>query len=200
MMTSKTCLSRVRRIGAFGGLLALLAAPAAAGPTGTYVRTMEGGASATERCTEAASDAGRDTSEGVAVCTAAIWEAGRNTETKAASLTNRALLYRRSGDVAAALKDCGRALALVPDHPGTAVTCSAVYINAGNPRAAIDLLEGAALPAPADQYRYYHNLALAHHDLGEYAQAYDYLQKTLAANPGFVPAIELKKQYRVTGE
>ena len=119
---------------------------------------------------------------------------------EAASLTNRALLYLSAGDAAAALEDCRRALALVPDHPGTAVTCSAVYIKAGSPRAAIDLLEGARLPAPRLRYRYYHNLALAHHDLGEYVQAYDYLLKTLEAKPGFAPALELKKQYRVVGE
>jgi tetratricopeptide (TPR) repeat protein len=75
-----------------------------------------------------------------------------------------------------------------------------VYINSGAPRAAVDLLENAPLPAPGLQYRYYHNLALAHHDLGEYALAYDYLEKTLAAKPGFAPAVELKKQYRVAGE
>ncbi|HAE27874.1 MULTISPECIES: tetratricopeptide repeat protein [Hyphomonas] len=200
MMTSTAYASRARRTALLGGLLALLVLPAMASPAGTYVRTIEGEAPVSERCAEAAAHAGRHTASGIAVCTAAIWDAGRRTKTKAASLTNRALLYRSAGDVESAVDDCRRALALVPDHPGTAVTCSAVYINSGAPRAAVDLLENAPLPAPGLQYRYYHNLALAHHDLGEYALAYDYLEKTLAAKPGFAPAVELKKQYRVAGE
>jgi tetratricopeptide (TPR) repeat protein len=200
MMTSIACVPRARRTALLGGLLALLVLPAMASPAGTYVRTIEGDAPVSERCAEAAAHAGRHTASGITVCTAAIWEAGSRTKAKAASLTNRALLYRSAGDVESALDDCRRALALVPDHPGTAVTCAAVYINSGAPRAAIDLLESAPLPAPGLQYRYYHNLALAHHDLGQYAQAYDFLQKTLEANPGFTPAIELRKQYRVAGE
>ncbi|WP_321488965.1 tetratricopeptide repeat protein [uncultured Hyphomonas sp.] len=200
MMKSKLFDARTSRLGALAGLLTLLAAPAAAGPAGTYVRTMEGGRPAAERCAAAAAHAGHAAADGIAICTKAIEAAGASVETKAASLTNRALLFRSAGDLDAALEDCGGALALVPDHPGTAVTCSAVYINAGKPDAAIGLLEGAPLPAPGVRYRYYHNLALAHHDLGQYALAYDFLQKTLETNPGFTPAIELKKQYRVAGE
>nr|WP_321441655.1 tetratricopeptide repeat protein [uncultured Hyphomonas sp.] len=200
MMTSITCVSRARRSALLGGLLALFVLPAMASPAGTYVRTIDGRDSPADRCAAAAARSGKTTPSGIAACTRAIVESGTNTKIRAASLTNRALLYRQSGALKKARADCGRALALVPDHPGTAVTCSAVYINSGAPRAAIDLLENAPLPAPGLQYRYYHNLALAHHDLGEYAQAYDYLQKTLAAKPDFLPAIELKKQYRVAEE
>ncbi|KCZ90141.1 tetratricopeptide repeat protein [Hyphomonas jannaschiana] len=200
MTMSKICNAPMRQLAAFGGLCVLLAAPATAGPAGTYVRRIDGGVPVAERCAEAAMHARRDTKAGIAACTAAIWDAGRRTDTKAASLTNRALLYRYAGDVRSALKDCSRALAMVPDHPGTAVTCAAVYINAGKPRAAVGVLEDAPLPAPGLQYRYYHNLALAHHDLGEYAQAYHYILKTLEAKPDFLPAIKLKKQYRVAGE
>ncbi len=200
MTMTHSCSPRARRTALLGGFLALFALPAMASPAGTYVRTIDGRDSPADRCAAAAAKPGKTTPSGLAACTRAIAGSGTNPEIRAASLTNRALLYRQSGALKKARADCGRALALVPDHPGTAVTCSAVYINAGAPRAAVNLLENAPLPAPGLRYRYYHNLALAHHDLGEYAQAYDYLQKTLAAKPDFLPAIELKKQYRVAEE
>lgn len=200
MMTSIACVSSACRTALLGGVLALFALPAMASPAGTYVRTIDGRDSPADRCVAAAAKPGKTTPSGIAACTRAIVVSGTNATTRAASLTNRALLYRQSGALKKAQKDCGRALALVPDHPGTAVTCSAVYITAGAPRAAIDLLESAPLPAPGLRYRYYHNLALAHHDLGEYAEAYDYLLETLAAKPGFGPAVALKKHYRLAGE
>lgn len=191
--------SDARRGAALSGLLALFVWPSFAQPAGIYSRTLDNTPPAAVQCAEAAADAGNATRTDLATCTIAIGEA-RSVKMKAASLTNRAILHRRSGAVDRAVDDCRRALDLVQDDPHTAVTCAAVYINAGQPRAAVDLLEASPLPTPGLTHKYYHNLALAHHDLGEYAEAYDYLEKTLEAKPGFAPAVALKAQYKVARE
>lgn len=198
MNTLKSIASFARILAGAGTVLSLISLPAVAQPAGTYVRSLEGGVSAARRCAEAAGQA--DLLRGVAVCTSALEAGGLDVHSRAATLTNRALLQRRAGNLTEAVADCEQALDLNSAGPSMAVTCGAVYLDAGQPQAAIDLLTGSELPTPGLRYRYYHNLALAYHDMGAYAEAYDYLNKTLEAKPGFAPAVELKAQYREVQE
>lgn len=200
MNTSFTHVSRTSAAGTLMAAALLAGLPAAAGPSGTYVHKLTSKAPAAVRCAEAAGRTGGAVGSGIAACTEALAEIAPDSGLRAASLTNRAVLYRRAGAPEEAMVDCEAALKLTPADPRTAITCSAVRITAGQPQAALDLLEQAPLPAAGLRHKYFHNLALAHHDLGEYPLAYHYLEKTLEEEPGFAPALELKAHYRVSGD
>ena len=172
-----------------------LAAPGMAHPASANPRILSGEPGAAVQCYEEAARA-HVRPAAVDTCTAAL-EADPDTETRAATLTNRALINRRLGHTEAAAEDCRASLNIGPAGPAAAVTCAAAFIEAGTPAEAIALLEASPEPAPGQRYKRYHNLALAHHDLGQYREAYAWLERTLEAKPGFTPALELKQQYRV---
>ena len=132
----------------------------------------------------------------IAVCTKALETRTLDEATQAATLVNRALIQRRLGRVAAAAADCDTAIALGTSTPEAAVTCAAVYIDADAPDRAIALLDSAPLPDASQRHKAFHNLALAHHDLGQYREAYHFIERTLEAKPHFAPALDLKQQYR----
>ena len=77
------------------------------------------------------------------------------------------------------------------------INCAAALVDAHEAEAALALLEESPLPEKDERYRYFHTLALAHHELGQYEAAYRFVEKTIRANPHFEPAYALKQQYRV---
>jgi tetratricopeptide (TPR) repeat protein len=175
----------------------LASTPAAADPAGMYIRKLYFTPPPAEACAQAAQRAGQASSDGLRACSGALKDPETDEEVRVAVLTNRAILYRRAGRFAEAASDCEEALASGRAVPGTIISCGGVYVDAGQPEKAVQVLSSADIVAPELQSRHYHNLALAHHDLGAYAQAYDYLEKALAAEPGFAPSAELKALYRV---
>lgn len=180
-----------------GVAVTLESSPAAADPTGSYVRTLYSAPTPAERCAAAAQRSGQASRSGLAACAAALENPETGEDVRVAVLTNRAILYRRAGEMAQAVADCEAALGSDKAVPGTVISCGGVYVDAGQPEMAIRLLSGAeALPQEL-RPPHYHNLALAHHDLGEYALAYAALEKALEADPEFAPSVELKAMYRV---
>lgn len=158
---------------------------------------LSGKASDVLECYRSAQRSATPPAATLAACDAALEAGDLDRDTRAATLANRAVINRRLDRIEAAARDCEKALALLPGHSDISVTCAAVHINAGEPAAALALLRAAELPDPALRYKHYHNRALAHHDLGQYAQAYAWLERTIEARPGFAPALDLMKQYRV---
>ena len=177
--------------------IALASTPAAADPAGMYIRKLYFTPPPAEACAEAAQRAGEASRDGLQACSEALEDPETDEEVRVAVLTNRAILYRRAGKLAEAASDCEAALASGQAVPGTIISCGGVYVDAGQPEKAVQVLSSADISAPELQSRLYHNLALAHHDLGAYAEAYDYLEQALAAEPGFAPSAELKTLYRV---
>ncbi|KCZ64121.1 hypothetical protein L53_06370 [Hyphomonas sp. L-53-1-40] len=175
----------------------LASTPAAADPAGMYIRKLYFTPPPAEACAEAAQRAGQASRDGVQACSGALKDPETDEEVRVAVLTNRAILYRRAGKFAEAASDCEEALASGQAVPGTIISCGGVYVDAGQPEKAVQVLSSVDIVAPEFQSRLYHNLALAYHDLGAYARAYDYLEKALTADPGFAPSAELKALYRV---
>lgn len=182
--------------GALAGpvLAALAGSPARASATPAI---LHGSVPAAVECFKLAARNAPPPARSIDVCTQALEGRAADEEIRAATLVNRALIQRRLGQVTAAVSDCDAALSMALTGPEAAVTCAAVFINAGEPERAITLLDGAPLPKGSQRYKAYHNLALAHHDLGQYGEAYHFIEKTLAAKPRFAPALALKQQYRV---
>ena len=158
-------------------------------------RTLSSGPSDAVQCQMYAQRADTPPRKAIGTCSMALERGALDKETRVATHANRALIYRRHGRLELAAADCRAVFEQGLSMPAAAVTCSAVFIQAGQPAEAIELLYGSDLPSAEERHKHYHNLALAHHDLGQYDQAYHYLQKTLAAKPDFQPAIALKRNY-----
>lgn len=151
------------------------------------------------KCYEAARSGEPRTSD-IGACTLALEDKHITDEKYAATLVNRAILERRTGQLEAAVADCEAAIAAGLTAPEAGVSCAGIFILAERPQAALDLLKTTGSPDGNERYKYTHNLALAHHDLGEYSQAYAWIEDTLALKPGFAPAAELKTLYTVVGD
>ena len=184
--------ARAAQMGVAAAMLALLTPGASAGQ-----RILHGAQSDAAKCHDAVRRADHASAGHVAACTAVIADEHARDSERAAARVNRATLYRHLGEDAAAVADCEAALPVMSREANVAISCAAVFIDAGEPDRAVELLQQSELPETRDRYKYYHNLALAHHDLGEYSLAYYYLEKTLAAKPGFAPAVELIANYKV---
>ncbi|WP_084398044.1 tetratricopeptide repeat protein [Henriciella aquimarina] len=178
-------------------LAALTLVPAMTAHAGPRILRFEKGDAL--KCYEATREATSKASD-IRRCTLALEETWMNDEKRSATLVNRATLKRRLGQVSAAVEDCERAIGIGLSGPEAGVSCAAVFIEAGHPQAAIDVLEATGGPEGGERYKYTHNLALAHHNLGEYSQAYAWIEDTIALKPGFAPAMELKSLYTVIGD
>lgn len=184
-----------------GGLCSVAAAlatqAAIADPSGVYVRSLMGEASHVERCFDAVQKPGAAGLRGIEACTELVEGDPPRARLLMAGLTNRAILYRRAGQLDLAQQDCVRALAYHDAGADTATSCAAVYLSSGKPELALRVLTESEAPASENRAQYFHNLALAHHDLGQYALAYEAMERALDAEPGFAPTVELKALYRV---
>jgi len=176
---------------------ALTAQAAIADPAGVYVRSLMGEVSHVERCFDAVQRPGSADPHGVEACTELVESDPPRDQLRIAGLTNRAILYRRAGQLDLAQQDCAGALAYHDAGAATATSCAAVYLGSGKPRLALRVLTESEAPASENRAQYFHNLALAHHDLGQYALAYEAIEHALDAQPGFAPTVELKALYRV---
>jgi len=184
-----------------GGLCSLAAAlatqAAIADPTGVYVRSLMGEASHVERCFDAVQQPGAADMRGIGSCTELVESDPPRNQVRIAGLTNRAILYRRAGQLDRAQQDCARALADPDAGAATATSCAAVYLSSSKPGLALKVLSESEAPPSENRAQFFHNLALAHHDLGQYELAYEAIEHALAAEPDFAPTIELKALYRV---
>lgn len=184
--------ARAAQVSVAAALFAMLTPGASAGH-----QVLHGTQSDAAECYDAARRADHASTGHVAACTAVIDDEHARDNERAAARVNRATLYRHLGEDAAAVADCEAALRMMADEADVAISCAAVFIDGSEPERAVALLQQSELPQKRDRYKYYHNLALAHHDLGEYSLAYYYLEQTLAAKPGFAPAVELIANYEV---
>ena len=180
-----------------GGAVMIANSPAVADPAGSYLRKLYFTPLPAEACVEAAQRTGQTSRSGIAACAEALEDPEMGEDTRVATLTNRAILYRRVGETAKAVADCDMALASGIAGSGTVISCGGVYVDARQPEIALSVLSALEVPEPESEPYYYHNLALAHHDLGQYALAYEAMERALDAEPGFAPTVELKALYRV---
>ena len=116
-------------------------------------------------CYRAAAD--RGSSMDIDTCTLAIEHQMLVPEDLAATYSNRGILYVRSGDLAAGLKDHDRAVALAPELASVYINRSNAFVAAKRYRDAMADLEQAIAHAGEHLPIAYYNRALMFNRLGD---------------------------------
>src|SRR3989449_11056122 len=94
----------------------------------------------------------------------------------------------QAGNRAEAERALAKARSLAPDHPGVLNVAGMRALASGDARAARPLLERAAVLDPATPLLWV-NLAVAHRELRDEAAEREALEKALAADPRYFPAL-----------
>ena len=139
----------------------------------------------------------RNPRENIETCTAALDHGGISPADRAATFVNRGVLYDVLKNYQAAWADYNAALRLNPD-------LGDAYINRGaalmrmqrSDEGIVDIRKGLALGTSLPAVAYY-DLAVAEENLGQLKDAYFDYKRALAADPGYAPAAEALKFFKV---
>jgi tetratricopeptide (TPR) repeat protein len=170
-------------ISALGMLLAATLAMPAQGAV-----TVIGGGLA-KSCYEAVEFESVSAQRGIQICDMALEQESLRRRDKAATLTNRGILYMRAGNNQRALYDYQRSLALMPDLLETKVNLGAALYGLGRYTDALAALNEGILTDDVDaRAAGFYNRALAHESLGDIQSAYEDFRRALNARPDFALA------------
>lgn len=187
-----------------GVLAGLSAAPASAQRLGSLdtraVDTVVVGESQAAQCYTAASSSLIETRStyarhALASCNSALDSDGLNVADQAATLVNRAIVRRATGDLAGAAADLERAVARVPGLQEAQLTLGGVYANMARWADAETALSlGIALDPSVAVAEDYFTRASAREELGDLAGAYDDYRTAAELSPGWsAPRLELER-------
>jgi tetratricopeptide (TPR) repeat protein len=116
---------------------------------------------------------------------------------RAATHINRSVLRLRANDANGALADCETSIRINSQMGEAFVNKGAALITLGRPQEAIESLShGIALGAHKLHYAYY-DRAMAREDVGDVRGAYQDYRRALELSPGFQPAVDQLKRFRV---
>jgi tetratricopeptide (TPR) repeat protein len=116
---------------------------------------------------------------------------------RAATYINRSVLRLRKNDAPGALADCETSIRINSQMGEAFVNKGAALITLGRPQEAIESLShGIALGAHKLHFAYY-DRAMAREDVGDIQGAYQDYRRALEIQPGFSPAVEQLKRFRV---
>lgn len=128
-------------------------------------------------------------SQGIAVCNLAIETERLRPKDRAATYTNRGILYMRQGNNARAMQDYQRSINLLPDLREAKVNLGAALYNLQRyPEAMAALNEGVATESLEARAVGYYNRGLTHEKLGDLQSAYEDFRTALAIKPEFAQA------------
>jgi tetratricopeptide (TPR) repeat protein len=171
------------------GISALVLAIAAgvSAPSQAAVTVFGGGLA--RSCYEAVEYERVSTDKGIELCSLALDQEGLRRRDKAATLTNRGILYMRDGKNQRALTDYTRSLGLMPDLLETKVNMGAALYGLGRYTEALAALNQGILTDDVNARAIgYYNRALAHESLGDVQSAYEDFRRALNAKPDFALA------------
>jgi tetratricopeptide (TPR) repeat protein len=116
---------------------------------------------------------------------------------RAATYINRSVLRLRKNDAHGALADCEISIRINSQLGEAFVNKGAALITLGRPQEAIESLNhGIALGAHKLHFAYY-DRAMAREDVGDVQGAYQDYKRALEIAPGFEPAVQQLKRFRV---
>lgn len=168
-------------------VFAVVIAAAFAAPSQAAVTVFGGGLART--CYEAVEYEKISTERAIDICSLALEQEGLKRRDKAATLTNRGILYMRAGKNQKALNDYQRSLALMPELLETKVNLGAALYGLGRYTDALAALNDGILTDDVEARAVgFYNRALAHESLGDVQSAYEDFRRALNAKPDFALA------------
>jgi tetratricopeptide (TPR) repeat protein len=166
---------------------AVMIAAVLTAPSEAAVTVFGGGIA--RSCYEAVEFEKVSTERGIQICNLALEQEGLKRRDKAATLTNRGILYMRAGKNQRALTDYQRSLAMMPDLLETKVNLGAALYGLGRYTEALAALNEGILTDDVDARAIgFYNRALAHESLGDVQSAYEDFRRALNAKPDFALA------------
>jgi tetratricopeptide (TPR) repeat protein len=174
---------------------AVLALLLAAAPASAAITILGGGLG--RGCYEAA-EFNRETRFSLELCTRALNEEALSRRDRAATHVNRGIIYMRARDLAAALADYDRALAIDPGLGEAHVNRGIALLHMGGRDVeAVDAFtRGLALKPSRPEIAYY-SRAVANELLGNVRAAYEDYQAAASARPGWEEPVEQLKRFSV---
>ena len=140
------------------------------GPANAQVLVLGGGIA--EDCYEAAKFGSVSPREGAEICTRAIQHEAMKLSNRAATYTNRGVLYMRAGLYEKALSDYEKSKRISPDTGETYLNEGAAYIFIEAYDKALQSLDQAIVYGSNDLHAAYYNRALAKEKLDDVEGAY----------------------------
>ncbi|MFT3724711.1 MAG: tetratricopeptide repeat protein [Hyphomonadaceae bacterium] len=176
-------------------LIAMLAAPLTAHAQGAV--TVIGGGMAKE-CYEAVEFSRVQAAKALEVCDQALDLERLSPRDKAATYTNRGILYMRAGNNTRALWDYQRSLEVMPRLQEAKVNLGAALYNLKRyPEALVALNEGVGTDSIDAKAIGYYNRGLTHEKLGDIQSAYEDFRRALQTNPELKQAADQMARFTV---
>lgn len=167
-------------ISVFVAMLAVVAAAPAQGA----VTVFGGGLART--CYEAVEYTRVTSERAIQMCDAALEQEQLTRRDRAATLTNRGILYMRDGRNERALADYTKSIRLMPELLESKVNLGAALYSLGRYEEALSALnEGVGTDSVDARAIGYYNRALCHERLGDIQTAYEDFRRALDARPDF---------------
>ncbi len=134
----------------------------------------------------------------IEVCNLALETEQLRAKDRAATFTNRGILYMRQGNNSRAVVDYQRSINLLPDLREAKVNLGAALYNLKRyPEAMAALNEGVATESLNARAIGFYNRALTHEKLGDLQSAYEDFRSALQINPEFTQASEQIARFTV---
>lgn len=184
------------RIGLGISVVALAAAVAAPASAQGAVTVIGGGLA--QACYEAVEYNNVSTAKALETCTRALETETLRRRDKAATHTNRGILFMRMGNNTRALWDYERGLAMAPDLQETQVNVGAALYNLKRyPEALVALNAGVGSEDADAKAIAYYNRGLTNEKLGNLQLAYEDFQAALKIKPDFEMAATQMSRFTV---
>lgn len=149
-------------------------------------------------CYDAAENARMETTDAIKVCDLAIDTESMKQRDRAATYTNRGILYMRQGNNARALRDYERGLQMMPDLREAKVNLGAALYNLKRyPEALAALNDGVGTESVEAKAIGYYNRGLTHEKLGDLQSAYEDFRSALRTKPEFDKAAAQMARFTV---
>lgn len=159
--------------------------------------TVIGGGLA-QACYEAAESGASAPQQAIAMCDLAITQESLKRRDKAATYTNRGILYMRIGNNTKALWDYQRSLDMMPSLKETKVNLGAALYNLKRyPEALAALNEGIGTTSDEARVIGYYNRGLTHEKLGDIQSAYEDFRRAVEMKPDFKQAERQLARFQV---
>lgn len=159
--------------------------------------TVIGGGLA-QACYEAAETPRDSLARAIEICDAALQQESLRRRDKAATYTNRGILYMRAGNNTRALWDYQRSLETLPDLKEAKVNLGAALYNLKRyPEALTALNDGVGTEQFDAKVIGFYNRGLTHEKLGDLQSAYEDFRKALDLKPDFTLAAQQMDRFTV---
>jgi tetratricopeptide (TPR) repeat protein len=133
----------------------------------------------------------------IAACTTSLEKEMLSRRDKAATFTNRAVLYLRQRNGALALADLDVARRLSPAIGDVEINRAAALLLIGRPQEALAAADKGLSSGPVEPWSGHYNRAVAKEMLGDAAGAYADYQAALTLKPGWQDALDQLARFQV---